>query len=247
VLLVEGDADTRAVLQTSLERCGYRVTAVSSGAQGVAAARQSRPAAVVLDLVLEDISGYDVLRILKNSPDTATVPVLVLSVDPDRELARQLGAWSVVQKPLDLEAVQASLMRALRRADHTEGRLVLALGPAVSRDLSLLASALEADGYRVHRALDVSELARWASSNYPDAVVLDADFLGVTPHQAAELLGHADKAHSIALVFLTTDAGDDGEIPAGSINLRKPISKEDVIGAVNRMLTEARDSAGHAV
>ena len=39
------------------------------------------------------------------------------SVDPDRELARQLGAWDVAQKPLDLEAVQASLMRALRRAD----------------------------------------------------------------------------------------------------------------------------------
>jgi CheY-like chemotaxis protein/anti-sigma regulatory factor (Ser/Thr protein kinase) len=116
ILLVEDDADTRAVLQASLERWGYEVTEVGTGAQAVAAARRERPAAVVLDLLLPDIDGYDVLRIFKNSPDMASVPVLVLSIESQRELARRLGAADVLQKPLDLEAVRSRLSKELRGA-----------------------------------------------------------------------------------------------------------------------------------
>jgi CheY-like chemotaxis protein len=116
ILLVEDDADTRAVLLASLERWGYEVTEAGTGAQAVAAARRERPAAVVLDLLLPDIDGYDVLRIFKNSPDMATVPVLVLSIESQRELACRLGAADVLQKPLDLEAVRTRLSRELRGA-----------------------------------------------------------------------------------------------------------------------------------
>jgi CheY-like chemotaxis protein len=114
ILLVEDDADTRAVVRASLERWGYEVTEVGTGAQAVAAARRERPAAVVLDLLLPDIDGYDVLRIFKNTPDMASVPVLVLSIESQRELACRLGAADVLQKPLDLEAVRSRLSRELR-------------------------------------------------------------------------------------------------------------------------------------
>jgi signal transduction histidine kinase len=113
ILLVEDDPDTRAILRTSLEEWGYEVTEAPTGAQAVAAARRERPAAVVLDLILPDIDGYDVLRIFKNSPDMAQVPVLVLSIESERELARRLGAAEVLQKPLDLNAVRRCLSSGL--------------------------------------------------------------------------------------------------------------------------------------
>ena len=242
VLLVEGDADAQAVLQASLERCGYAVVAVPTGAQGVAASRQEHPAVVVLDLALPDISGYDVLRILKNSPETASVPVLVLGVAPDRELARALGAWDVLQKPLDFDAVLRSLAEALRQAGRPKGCLVLALGPSVSRDLTVLASVLEREGHKVHRARDISELARWAGANYPDVLVLDDDFLPGTREEAAEQVRHPATRHRIPLVFLTTDC-DDGEPSTWWALIRKPISKDDFVAAVRRVLAEARDES----
>jgi signal transduction histidine kinase/DNA-binding response OmpR family regulator len=243
VLLVEGDDDAQAVLQAALERCGYAVMGVSTGAQGVAAARQEHPAVIVLDLVLPDISGYDVLRILKNSPETASVPVLVLGVAPDRELARALGAWDVLQKPLDFEAVLCSLAGALRQAGRPKGCLVLALGPSVSRDLTVLASVLEREGHKVHRARDISELACWAAANYPDVLVLDDDFLPGTREEAAEQVSYLATRNRIPLVFLTTDC-DDGEASARWALIRKPISKDDFVGAVRRALAEARDELG---
>ncbi len=235
VLVVEDDADARAVLCASLERSGYAVVDAANGAEAVATARRAAPAAVILDLVLPDISGYDVLRILKNSPETASVPVVVLSVEPGRELAKRLGAWDVLQKPLDLEAVRWTIAQALRRATRPEGRLVLALGPAVSRDLKVLASALEDDGHKIYRALDVGDLGEWTAANYPDVVVLDDDFLPQSRDEAADLLRHPVSQHCIPLVFITANPRGE-ELPTGWAELQKPISKDEFVVAARALL-----------
>ncbi len=235
ILLIEGDPDTRAVLQTALERHGYEITAVSTGAQGVAQARQRPPAAVLLDLTLPDLGGEDVLRILKNSPETQAVPVLVLSVEADRALARRLGAWDVLRKPVDLEAVRWNLAQALRRAGRPDGRLVMAFAPAVSRELAVLATALEQGGHRVHRAGDLGELVDWTASNFPDVLVVDDDFLPHSRDEAVERLRHPVTQQCIPLVFLTSEPNGHGA-PARWVELRKPISREEFLDGVRSAL-----------
>jgi signal transduction histidine kinase/DNA-binding response OmpR family regulator len=236
ILLIEGDADARAVLQASLEGYGYEVIAVSTGAEGVAVVRRERPAAVVLDLLLPDIGGHDVLRIVKSSAETMSVPVLVLSVDAEREAARRLGAWDVLRKPVDFEAVRWSLARALRRVGRPEGHLVMGVAPAVSRDLAVLATALEQAGHRIHRAGDVGELVQWTASNYPDVLVVDDDFLPYSRDEAAERLRHPVTQQCIPLLFLTSEPRGDGA-ERRWLELRKPLSREDFLDGAWRALT----------
>jgi len=235
ILLIEGDPDTRAVLQAALEGYGYEITAVGTGAQGVAQARHEPPAAVLLDLTLPDIGGHDVLRILKNSPETMAVPVLVLSVDTDRELARRLGAWDVLRKPVDLEAVRWNLAQALRRAGRPDGRLMMAFAPAMSRELAVLATALEQSGHRIYRAGDLRELVDWTTSNFPDVLVVDDDFLPDSRDEAAERLRHPVTQQCIPLVFLTSEP-NGGSAPARWVELRKPISREEFLEVVRSAL-----------
>jgi signal transduction histidine kinase/DNA-binding response OmpR family regulator len=235
VLLVEDDPDARAVLRAALEGHGYAVVEAQTGAQGVTLARREQPAAVLLDVLLPDISGYDVLRILKNAPETAPTPVLVLSVEPERELARRLGAWDALMKPLDFEAVRWSLAQALQRVGQPDGCLVVAVGPALSRDLTVLASALDRDGHRVHRAADIDDLAEWATANYPDVLVLDDEFLPERT-RAAEALCQSSNPGRIIVVLLSA-ADDEEEAPPGWVRLRKPVSKADVLQAVQRVAT----------
>jgi CheY-like chemotaxis protein len=84
VLVVEDDADTRALLVARIERLGYRVRAVSTGEDALAAASVGAvPRLVVLDLLLPGIDGWEVLRRLRADPRTAFVPVVVASIlDP---------------------------------------------------------------------------------------------------------------------------------------------------------------------
>jgi signal transduction histidine kinase/DNA-binding response OmpR family regulator len=235
ILVVEDDPDTRAVTRASLELYGYEVIEAGTGANGVHLARHEAPAAVLLDLVLPDISGYDVLRILKNSADTRDIPVVVLSVDHERELARRLGAFEALQKPAHFEQVRFCLAHALRRARQPEGRFVLGVGPAVSRDLSVLARVLEDESHEVYRGQDLADLARWSSANYPDLFVLDDDIVSETQSEMREILRHPSTAHSIPIVFLTSER--NGEMRGDRwVRLQKPISKDEFLKAAQRLL-----------
>jgi signal transduction histidine kinase/DNA-binding response OmpR family regulator len=236
ILMVEDDPDTRAVTRASLEMYGYEVIEAGTGAHAVQLARREAPAAVLLDLVLPDISGYDVLRILKNSPETRDVPVVVLSVDHERELARRLGAFDALQKPAHFEQVRWSLAHALRRARRPDGRLVLGLGPAVSRDLTVLARVLEDESHEVYRGPDVASLASWSAANYPDLLVLDDDILSETQSEVTEILRHPTATHGIPLVFLTSERNGESQ-GAQWVRLQKPISKGEFLQAVQRLLT----------
>ncbi|HEX5577393.1 MAG TPA: ATP-binding protein, partial [Gemmatimonadaceae bacterium] len=113
ILLVDDDD----VLRSDLERAladRYAVTCVRRGLDAVDVAREARPDVVLLDVVLPDLSGYDVLRILRTTGATSSVPVIMLTVQPERALAASLGACDVVAKPVDLEQLRQAIEHALR-------------------------------------------------------------------------------------------------------------------------------------
>jgi CheY-like chemotaxis protein len=174
---------------------------------------------------------------LKNSPDTREIPVVVLSVDHERELAKRLGAFDALQKPAHFEQVRWSLAHALRRARALDGRFVLGVGPAVSRDLTVLAKVLEDDSHEVHRAQDIADLARWSAANYPDALVIDDDILSETQSEVVNMLRHPTTTQSIPLVFLTSDERPGDQEGVRWVRLQKPISKDELLKAVQRLLT----------
>jgi signal transduction histidine kinase/DNA-binding response OmpR family regulator len=112
VLLIEDDASAIRLLREFLEPAGYEVEALSSGRAGIDRARASRPAAILLDVLLPDIDGWEVLRQLKADSALADIPVIVATVMDERELGLALGAVDYLVKPID----QAALLRAVRRS-----------------------------------------------------------------------------------------------------------------------------------
>ena len=112
VLLVDDDVDLGTVLELSLgER--YRLLRVERGVQALDVARAERPDLVLLDVVLPDLSGYDVLRILQHSAATGDIPIVILTVQPEPELASALGATAVLAKPIDIDALRELIERIL--------------------------------------------------------------------------------------------------------------------------------------
>jgi len=101
VLIVDDEPAILAAVKELLEPLGYRTVGCQSGSQAVARARQMEPDAIILDIMMPEIDGYDVLRLLKGDPTTSEIPVIVLSVLEDKEKAMDLGAAEYIRKPFE--------------------------------------------------------------------------------------------------------------------------------------------------
>jgi CheY-like chemotaxis protein len=116
VLVAEDDDDLRGVLTTSLTRSGHRVIAARDGAEALAAVERERVDLLVLDLVMPNIDGFEVLARLKQSQKGVTIPVVVVS-GTDRSAtelqALRLGANVYLTKPIEAAALTEEVTRLL--------------------------------------------------------------------------------------------------------------------------------------
>jgi len=116
ILVIDDEPQIRRLLTVTLEANAYRVLPAVSGQEGLVLAAQHRPALVILDIGLPDLSGQEVLRRLREWSQT---PVIVLSVQDDgkgKVAALDAGADDYVTKPFNTDELLARLRVALRRS-----------------------------------------------------------------------------------------------------------------------------------
>ena len=108
VLIVDDNEMNLKLARDVLRAAGFRTLEAASGAEAVALAREHLPDAVLLDLVLPDLAGTDVILELRGDPRTARIPVVALSatrIDPEEEWFRAAGFAGYLAKPFDVEAL----------------------------------------------------------------------------------------------------------------------------------------------
>jgi DNA-binding response OmpR family regulator len=122
ILLVEDEPEMRLLLSDNLADEGYAVTAVGDAEQALAHLGQQLPALILLDLMLPQMSGFELLKTLR-SRDVHT-PVIVLTAraeETDRIVGLDLGADDYVVKPFHLRELFARVRAQLRRGDWDHG------------------------------------------------------------------------------------------------------------------------------
>jgi signal transduction histidine kinase/CheY-like chemotaxis protein len=173
VLLIEDDPGAVRLVREMLEGVGWRVRAAADGETGLAAARERRPDAIVLDVLLPGIDGWDVLRALKADQQLRDVPVLMLTVVDEREVGLALGAADYLVKPVDRAALlsrMASFTFTTKVREHEVNALVVDDDPAA---VEVLAGALEQEGFFVQRAHSGRDALDRARRRPPDVIVCD--------------------------------------------------------------------------
>ncbi len=102
VLLVEDEKNVILGVRTCLDAVGYDVVIAEDGEEGLNAVRREPPDLILLDLLLPKLDGFEVLKVLKSDPETAKIPVIVLTAkaeEEDRQRALDLGADNYMTKP----------------------------------------------------------------------------------------------------------------------------------------------------
>lgn len=102
ILAVDDEPELTDLMQYHLTRAGHEVTTAANGWEAIAAVRANRPDLILLDLMLPDLDGFGVCEILRRDPQTATIPIVIVSAwaSPDsRHLGLELGALDYLTKP----------------------------------------------------------------------------------------------------------------------------------------------------
>jgi two-component system phosphate regulon response regulator PhoB len=132
ILIIEDEQDLAGLVEYNLKAAGFEVESAGTGASGLAKARARLPDLVLLDLMLPDLAGGEVLRMLKNDPELRKAAVIIVSAkgqEADRISGLEQGADDYVVKPFSVRELLLRVKSVLRRGDAEEGpATVLALG-----------------------------------------------------------------------------------------------------------------------
>jgi len=204
VLLVE-DKDAAADLLTQrLSSAGYRVQRARNGADGLLLAAASHPALVVLDIVLPDFDGWELMRRMKQDPTMKDIPVIVASIGDHEGHGLELGAVDVLEKPLHKAVLLEAVRRAMPDLDHPVAVvpeiLVVDDEPAA---VDFLAAHLSGAGYRVVKAYGGQQAIDLASNQPPDLMVLDLMMPEVTGFDVLATLRREKWGTNIPVLILT--------------------------------------------
>jgi signal transduction histidine kinase len=175
VLIVEDDAQQLRLYSRALQLAGYAVAEASSGTTGLAEARARRPAVILSDIRMPDVSGLDLLRSIRADPDISATPVILMTAEAVSDLQRTAMhelADDILQKPLApatlvhavkarLERDRLSRARADRRMEKLRRSVMAALPHELQTPLSVIlgyAQLLRSEAYE----MDPRDVARTA-------------------------------------------------------------------------------------
>ena len=170
VLVVDDDASVRSLLAKTLEKEGYRVISAGNGVEALALAREHRPQAITLDVLMPQMDGWGALKGLKADAELRDIPVIMVSVLNERGMAIPLGATDFVTKPVDRQRL-AAILRDHCRGPRSASILV------VEDDLptrEALCRTLVSMGYAADAAVDGRSGLDWLAAHpAPSLILLD--------------------------------------------------------------------------
>ena len=169
ILVVDDDAATRDLLARFLEREGFAVAMAEDGRRELEMARALRPRAVLLDVTMPHMDGWAVLRALRADPDIGAMPIVMITVLDEQNLAFSLGATDYLQKPIDRASLKAVIER-FRPASGAGPILVVEDEPDVRAQLCTF---LRREGFSVREAEHGRQALDAFTEERPSLVLLD--------------------------------------------------------------------------
>ncbi len=118
ILIVEDDLDIVEMVSYNLKKEGYRTSFVTNGRKAVDLIKKEQPDLIILDLMLPEIDGLEICRILKSQENTSTVPIIMLtakSQEADKVIGLEIGADDYLPKPFSPRELMARIKAVLRR------------------------------------------------------------------------------------------------------------------------------------
>ena len=203
VLVVEDDPNAYELIASALGSAGYFSIRARHGEEALRIARESRPAAITLDLVLPGLDGWEVLKQLKSDADLRHIPVVIISMIDNRDLGMALGADDYFIKPVDRERLLERLGAMTSRGGNGRIPRLLLIDDDVTMH-ALLEEDLAGLGYAIYKAYSGEDGLRAAEERSPDVIILDLMMPGMSGFDVARCLKDNPRTTDIPILVLTS-------------------------------------------
>ncbi|MCP9456249.1 MAG: response regulator transcription factor [Nitrospira sp.] len=136
ILIVEDEPDIVRLVKHYLENAGFRTAVAQSGVEALTLVQSERPDLMILDLMLPELDGIEVCKRLRNTPETALLPIIMLTAKSDESdtiVGLELGADDYISKPFSPKTLVTRIKALFRRLERTENhaRSSFTYGPLI--------------------------------------------------------------------------------------------------------------------
>jgi CheY-like chemotaxis protein len=124
VVVIDDEPETAELFAEMVRMMGYRAFKSSGGLQAVALIAEMTPAVVLMDVMMPELSGLDILRIMRREPRLARIPVVIVSakgLPSDIRAGINAGAVSYLTKPIAFAELRAAVEKAVQMTDSQDG------------------------------------------------------------------------------------------------------------------------------
>ncbi|MEN6585537.1 MAG: response regulator [Sulfuricella sp.] len=201
-LVIEDNARAAELIRLQLEPEGFEIVLAANAQEGLELLARQPPTVIILDILLPDMDGWDLLAQIKRPGSPAAhIPVLIVSIVADAQKGFSLGAGAVLQKPVSREEMlQALEDLGLARKSRSIKVLVVDDDP---KAVELLSAYLVEPGYSVVRAYGGKEAIGMAQRERPNLLVLDLMMPEVNGFDVVEALKNGPETAAIPIVVVT--------------------------------------------
>ena len=198
-MVIDDDPAAREVITRFLAKEGFSPVSASTGKQGLRLAKELRPAVITLDALMPGMDGWTVLAALKADPETAEIPVVMLSILDNQDLGFALGASDYLTKPIDSDRLARVL---IKYAGHmTSGRVLIVEDDSDTRET--LSRRLQEMGWTVSEANNGRMALEEVRKQRPELILLDLMMPEMDGFEFAEELRRSVAWREIPIVVVS--------------------------------------------
>ena len=218
ILVIDDDPDAVYLLQENLNQQEFEIIGRLNGQEGLRAARDGHPHAILLDIIMPGTDGWQVLHDLKADPITSNIPVILLTIVDNKALGFQLGAAAYLLKPLDAVEVRDTLNQVTGLTSLQQKQvLVIDDDPNIA---DMLRQVLPESEFRLDSVLDGEAGLRAIEAQPPDILLLDL----IMPHpdgfEVIERLRVNPQTHDLPIIVISAKELTAAE----SVRLKETVS-----------------------
>lgn len=241
VLVVEDDRQASELISQYLSEADYAVAHAFDGEQAIQMARELKPYAITLDILLPKKDGWEVLAELKSLPETKDVPVFIVSIVENRPFGLNLGAIEYFVKPVNKEQLVEAVRNVMAKTEREPKAMTVLVVDDEPQTVELLTDSLRTEGFSVLQAYGGQQGIDLAIEKHPDVIILDLMMPEVNGFDVVQQLrAHPEAMEIPILIFTAKDLTEEdrqkleGHVQA--IALKSGSGKEDLVRELERLV-----------
>jgi signal transduction histidine kinase/CheY-like chemotaxis protein len=237
VLVVDDDATARELIAEHLKAEGFSVATAAGGLEGLKLAKELRPIAITLDVMMPDLDGWSVLAALRQDPELAEIPVIMITILDEHRRGVALGAAGYLTKPIDRERLTRMIGRF--RAPARATRVMLVEDDASQRE-RLRGWLADERHWAVQEAANGREALGLLQHAKPDVILLDLMMPEMDGFAVVAALQKEPSWREIPVVVITArdlDAKDRERLNSGvrSVLVKETFRPADLVERIRRL------------